>query len=363
MSSMNQSSPLEPFHQFRIVDRLQKFMLWGIFVLLGSPGWDSLAIARGGELQRYEATQRQLGTDVQIILYAANREQAEAALRAAFARIEQLDQVLSDYKESSEARQLGRLAPMQQPHPVSEDLWRALRVSQFVSQKSRGAFDVTVGPLSRLWRRAHRQGELPSLQRLSAARDAVGYRFLRLYPRSQSVALSRPAMRLDFGGIGKGMAADAALREIIRKGVRSALVDCGGDISLGDAPPRSAGWRIGVASLDPDEAERVIQLANVGIATSGDAHQYVEIMGTRYSHIVDPRTGLGLTTRSSVTVIAVDGMLADAIASAVSVLGPRRGTRLARFWHGVEAQVLSLEQGDAVRHATPGFPLPSPAGP
>jgi thiamine biosynthesis lipoprotein len=100
----------------------------------------------------------------------------------------------------------------------------------------------------------------------------------------------------------------------------------------------------------------VVVLANVGVATSGDAHQSVQIEGTRYSHIVDPGTGIGLTIRSSVTVIATDGTLADAVASAVSVLGPRRGTRLVKHWRGVETQVLSLKGGILVRHATPGFP-------
>ena len=127
-------------------------------------------------------------------------------------------------------------------------------------------------------------------------------------------------------------------------------------MALGDAPPGNAGWRIGVAGLDPDKAERVVELANVGVATSGDAHQYVQIEGTRYSHIVDPGTGVGLANRSSVTVIAVDGTLADAVASAVSVLGPRRGTRLVRHWRGVETQVLSVKDDILVRHATPGFP-------
>jgi thiamine biosynthesis lipoprotein len=353
---MNQFLTGRRFFRYKYMDRAGKLVLWGLFVLLSGPAVTSLAVAGDEELQRYEATQRQLGTDVQVILYAESREQAEVALRAAFARIEQLDRVLSDYDENSEASQLGRMAPMRQPEAVSKDLWQALRVSLFVSQKSRGAFDVTVGPLSRLWRRAHRQGELPSAERMVEARAAVGYRFVRLYPRSQSVQLSRPGMRLDFGGIGKGMAADAALQEIAARGLRVALVDCGGDMAIGDAPPGSMGWRIGVASLDPDSAERLILLSNVGVATSGDAHQYVEIDGTRYSHIVDPRTGIGLTTRSSVTVIAADGMLADAVASAVSVLGPRRGTRLVRHWRGVETQVLSLKDGILFRHATPGFP-------
>jgi thiamine biosynthesis lipoprotein len=342
---------------------LGTFIFCGFSVLLAPLALASTAVAGEEELKRYESMQRHMGTDVQIILYAASHEQAEAAFLAGFARIEQLERVLSDYDRDSEASRLSQSSPMADPVPVSKDLWQALRVSVFVSRKSGGAFDVTIGPLSRLWRRAHRQGELPSSERLDAACDAVGYRLLRFDPGRQAVQLPRPGMRLDFGGIGKGMAADLALKEIRSKGIRSALVDSGGDMAIGDAPPGTAGWRVGVAGLDPDRAERVVQLANVGIATSGDAHQYVQIEGTRYSHIVDPGTGIGLTIRSSVTVIAADGTLADAVASAVSVLGPRRGTRLVRHWRGVEVQVLSLKDGVLVRHTTPGFPERTAAEP
>ena len=327
-----------------------------LFALLIVLQFSTGVTGQADELQRFEASRKQLGTDVQIILYAATREQAEAAFLAGFERIDQLEAVLSDYDPDSESSRLGQLSPMKRPVPVSADLWRALRVSSFISQRTGGAFDVTVGPLSRLWRRARRQRELPAEERLSAALKAVGYRHLRFDQRHQSVRLSRPGMKLDFGGIGKGMAADVALAEVVKKGVRSALVDCGGDMSMADAPPGSAGWRIGVAGLDSEKVESVIELSHVGVATSGDAYQYVEIAGVRYSHIVNPHTGIGLTTRSSVTVIAADGTLADALASAVSVLGPGRGIKLARHWHGVEAQVVSLQGGEPVRFVTPGFP-------
>ena len=356
MSSMNPPPRHPIFPPRKCRERLGRFLFCGFFIFLGQLALASPAVADGDELRRYEASQRHLGTDVQIILYAASGEQAEAAFLAGFARIEKLERVLSDYDQDSEASQLSQSSPMADPEPVSKDLWQALRVSVFVSRKSGGAFDVTIGPLSRLWRRAHRQGELPSSERIDTARDAVGYRLLRFDAGRQAVQLPRPGMRLDFGGVGKGMAADLALREITGKGVLSALVDCGGDMAIGDAPPGSGGWKIGVAGLDPNKAERVVELANVGIATSGDAHQYVQIKGTRYSHILDPRTGIGLTNRSSVSVIAIDGTLADAVASAVSVLGPRRGTRLVRHWRGVEVQVLSLKDGVLVRHTTPGFP-------
>jgi thiamine biosynthesis lipoprotein len=143
------------------------------------------------------------------------------------------------------------------------------------------------------------------------------------------------------------------------------LIDVGGDIVLGDPPPGSSGWRIGVAPLKPDQPpSRYLRLANVAIATSGDAWQHVEIDGRRYSHIVDPHTGLGLTDRSSVTVIAPSGMAADALASAVSVLGPQRGIKLIEATADTAALIVNSPDGKTVEtHQSNRWPAPNPLPP
>jgi thiamine biosynthesis lipoprotein len=186
----------------------------------------------------------------------------------------------------------------------------------------------------RLWRRARRQHELPSEERLAQARAAVGYEHLRLGCDPQrdgetTVQLLRPGMQLDLGGIAKGYAADEALRTLSERGIDRALIDAGGDIVMSGPPPGQTGWLIGIARLEPDgEPTQFMRLAHRAVATSGDAWQYVVIDGVRYSHIVDPRTGLGLTRRSSVTIVAHDGITADSLATAVSVLGPEKGVTL-----------------------------------
>jgi thiamine biosynthesis lipoprotein len=236
---------------------------------------------------------------------------------------------MSDYDPESELSRLSRSSPMTCGVRVSEDLWRVLTKSQALSERSEGAFDVTVGPLSKLWRRARRQRKRPSPERLEAARAAVGYRHLRLDPRRRAVQLVRPNMRLDLGGIAKGYAADEALAALRRMGLPRALINAGGDIAAGDPPPGRTMWKIGVAPLERDAApSHHIGVANGAVATSGDAWQFVEINGARYSHIIDPRTGEGLTTLSSVTVVAPDCATADSLASAVSVLGPDEGLAL-----------------------------------
>ena len=215
---------------------------------------------------------------------------------------------------------------------------------------SDGAFDVSVGPLVKLWRRARRQKELPDPKLLDEARTLVGWKNIKLRrmgtlarpasegkrtdgqecPSSGTIELLKPGMKLDLGGIAVGYAADEAIKILKQHGITRAMIDGSGDIVVSDPPPGATGWRIGIASLrEPDAAPTLFAtLANCSISTSGDAYQFVEVGGRRYSHIVDPKTGLGLSERCSVTIIAPDGITADALATAVSVLGPERGLKL-----------------------------------
>jgi thiamine biosynthesis lipoprotein len=164
-------------------------------------------------------------------------------------------------------------------------------------------------------------------------------------------------MRLDLGGIAKGLAADEALAEIKRAGITRALVRASGDIVGGDPPPGETGWRIGIAPIDPDgPPTRFVRLANLAISTSGDSRQHLVVDGKRYSHIIDPRTGNGVSGRSSVSVVAPRGMQADALATAVSVLGPEKGLDLIRQTRAVELlMVVEDEQGQQRAVLSPGF--------
>jgi thiamine biosynthesis lipoprotein len=141
-----------------------------------------------------------------------------------------------------------------------------------------------------------------------------------------------------------------------KHGIDRALINAGGDLIAGDPPPEREGWRLGVAPLQPDQPpSRLLVLANCGVATSGDAWQYVELEGQRYSHIVDPRTGIGLTRRSSVTVVARDGMVGDGLASAISVLGPEKGLRLVEQYPDAACRILTVQEGKPVEHTSKGW--------
>ncbi len=278
-------------------------------------------------VQRFEYQQPQMGVPFRIVLYAPDSTAASSASAASFQRIKQLNDMMSDYDADSELSRLSRASGQGREVPVSDDLWRVLQRAQELAERSGGAFDVTVGPLVNLWRKARREHKMPDAIRLAQARQAVGYRHVRLNAQRQTVELLAPDMRLDLGGIAKGYAVDEALKVLRGLGIRRALVAGGGDMAVGDPPPGKKGWRIELAPLDVTNAPpaRFVSLTRAAIATSGDSFQRLEIEGQRYSHIIDPRTGIGLTDHSLVSVIAPDCITADSLTKVVSVLGPERG--------------------------------------
>ena len=296
------------------------------------------------ELRRFEFSEAQMGVPFRIVLYAPDAVAARGAALAAFRRVGELNDILSDYDTDSELSRLSRTAGSSRAVPLGHDLWRVLETSQNFSARSDGAFDVTVGPYVSLWRKARREKKLPRTELLDTARKAVGWQKLRLDRKARTATLLAEDMRLDLGGIAKGYALDEALRVLRERGVRRALVTGGGDMAAGEPPPGKAGWRIEMAPLDASNAPpaRFVLLANAGLATSGDVFQRLEIEGHRYSHIVDPKTGLGLTDHSLVTVIARDAVTADALSTTVSVLGPEAGMKLVEATPGAAAHLVRL---------------------
>jgi thiamine biosynthesis lipoprotein len=261
-----------------------------------------------------------MGTLVRIQVYASGEEQATAAFRAGFDRIAQLDAALSDYKPDSELNRL--------PARVGPELFGVLEFSQKLAAETDGAFDVTIGQLTRLWRQARREGHPPAPDAVREALAHSGYRKLHLDAATRGVRLDDPAVKLDVGGIAKGYAADEALAAVQRTGIRSALVSVSGDLAIGEAPPGRRGWKV-------DAAGKVRELANAAVSTSGAAEQHLG----PYSHILDPRTGMGITDPITVTVIARRGIESDALATAISVLGRERGEKLAAGRPGVSVSI------------------------
>lgn len=324
---------------------------------------------RGKPLQRYEFTHPAMGTLMRITLYAPDPGAARAAADAAFQRIDALEDILSDYQADSELNRL-RDHPSGTPVPVSAELFDVLQRACEVARLSDGAFDPTIGPFVRLWRFSRKRGVLPTAAEIAAARAAVGWRKLALDPRARTVTLRVPGMRLDLGSIGKGYAADQALRLLKERGINRALVAASGDLAIGDPPPGRRGWRVALSGFagTTNGLPAPLRLRNAGVSTAGDAEQFIVIDGVRYSHIVDPATGFGLTRRIQTTVIGPDATTSDSLDTAVSLLGVKRGLALVDSWPRAAALILTQENGRTqsvasrrFRKLAPSWPASSPA--
>ena len=281
------------------------------------------------ELHRYEAVEPHMGTLVRITIYAPNERTARDAFRAAFARIGALDAILSDYRPDSELNTIARTA-VGRPVQVGNDLFTVLSASQELAEATGGAFDITQGPVVRLWREARKTGRLPDDGALQEAAARSGFRKLHLNRAQRTVALDAAGMALDVGAIGKGYAASEALAALGARGIRSALVAVSGDLAFSAAPPGQRGWRIRIDAVDPSVSNLppVLELTDAAVSTAGSSEQHVDAGGRRYSHIIDPASATGLIDDVTVTVIAGNGLEADGLDTAVSVLGPERGLAL-----------------------------------
>ena len=298
-------------------------------------------------LEKYEYIRPEMGTVFQVVVYAPDAETARQAADAVYARAHELNSLLSDYDPESEISRLSRLTdsgPMTASVAVGPDLWRILERAVEASRRSNGAFDITVGPCVKLWRRSHQMGELPSPERLAMARESVGWEAIKLFPETHSVQLLKPKMRLDVGGIAKGYTAMEMVRMLRERHLPRAMAGAAGDIAVGDPPPGKSHWRVAVQALEhPDKSAGYVELRNASISTSGDTERYVIIGGIRYSHIIDPRTGLGLTRRIGATVIAPDGSMADSMSKPLSVLGPEEGFKIIESTPGAAARVVTID--------------------
>jgi thiamine biosynthesis lipoprotein len=289
-----------------------------------------------GGLERFEYVQVHMGVRARLVVYAKDEERAVEGCTAAYRRVAELEQICTDYRKSSELMQLCAKAGGPAVR-VSDELFYVIQKSVEASRNSGGAFDITVGPYVALWREARRTGKMPAREEIEKARELVGYQKIILDPAAQSVRLTTPGMKLDLGGIAKGYAGDCALAVLKSYGIESALFEAGGDIVVSNAPPGKYGWEIEVVNDRPSAKPKLLFMKNAGISTSGDTEQHVEIEGKRYSHVVDPRSGIGLTNRNYVTITAPNGITSDALSTTACVLGAEETKFVLRKYPGTRA--------------------------
>ncbi|WP_420151275.1 FAD:protein FMN transferase [Spirosoma sp.] len=304
------------------------------------------AVPAQPNLSRFSFHRGLMGTQFNVIFYAPDSLVAQRANAAVSARMDYLNQIMSDYLDGSEINRLSATAGSGKWVLVTPELFDVLQKAKTIARLSNGRFDPTIGQLSLLWRRAVRRKEFPTSKERSSARRTVGYRHMELDSATYSVRLLKSGTRLDVGGIGQGYAIDEALRVLKRCGIHSALIDIGGDILAGDAPPNAPGWRVAIGSGQPGDADTTtVLLKNAAITTSGDTYRFLEYKGRRYSHIMNPRSGLGMRHFVRATVLALDGYHADALTKVFSIAGMVKSRHLVHRFPGNKLLILENKRG------------------
>ena len=304
------------------------------------------------QLKRFSFTEQKMGSPLMIVMYCTDSAQASTLARQSFQLVDSFNHIFSDYDSSSELMQLNAVGQSIHTSPV---LWQILLESKNAYEKSSGAFDITVGPLVKEWRRARKAKQFPSQQKIDSIKKLTGFSSLS-FDTVQKKILLKKGMSLDLGGIAKGWIAQKVINFLKEQQVPNALADAGGDIVIGDAPPTTAGWSIGinVPESKEDLLAQSLLLQNKAVATSGDAYQFIEKDGKRYSHITDPKTGYGVTFQRNVTIIANDGSTADWLATACSILPIKKAKKLAA---SMQAELLIAENRNnkIIFYSTGGF--------
>jgi len=274
---------------------------------------------------RLEQSAEAMGSAYSIAVYGYDREAMATAVTAAFDEVRLLDNMLSNYKPDSEWSEVNREAA-QHPVPVSSELFGLLAACLDYSRQSQGAFDISVGPLMKVWGFYKGTGHLPHRAEVMAAMQYVGYQHVRLDSANQTVAFDRQGVELDPGGIGKGYAVDRMVDVLKQKGVTIALVAASGSsiYGLGAPPEEPRGWRIVIR--DPrNERKSVAEvfLKNESMSTSGSYEKFFRAEGRLYSHIMDPRTGYPAPGMLSVSLITPRTIDSEAWAKPFFINGRR----------------------------------------
>jgi FAD:protein FMN transferase len=266
----------------------------------------SFASPTAGDLLRVESTDEAMGTTFSVVLYGTDRRKLEAAAAAAFDEVHRLDRLLSNYQPASEWSAVNRSAALR-PVKVSSELFALLSACLTYSRQSNGAFDITVGPLMKVWGFYKGEGLLPRKAEVTGTLSRIGYRHVKLDPGQQTVRFDHPGVELDPGGIGKGYAVDRMMDVLKRNDMQIALVSGGGSsiYGLGAPPDEARGWRISIRIPgEPHTAAAEVFLRDMSLSTSGSYEKFFWAAGRTYSHIMDPRTGFPAQGTASVSVLA-----------------------------------------------------------
>ncbi|MEY3819472.1 MAG: hypothetical protein RLZZ425_940 [Bacteroidota bacterium] len=307
------------------------------------------------QTRKFSYSEMKMGSAFNLIIVSADSNKANHLARKSYELVDSLNHIFSNYDSSSELSKINASAGLL-PYKMSTAMLDLVQKSQYAYIQSKGAYDISIGPLSSLWRNARKAKLFPEASTVLATKKLVGLNQVKINKRLGTIFLPNANMQLDFGGIAKGYIAQWVINYLKANGIQQALADAGGDIVMSGAPLNQQGWLIGVNLPETTDQllNKKLQLSNCSVATSGDVFQFIEYKGVKYSHIINPLTGYGVTNLRNVTIIAKTGATADWLATACSILPIKEAKQLA-ISHQAALLITTLKNGKLVFEATPSF--------
>lgn len=290
--------------------------------------------------EKYTRTLKLMGSRFDITVVAANQAQADEYIDLAVDEISRIEKMISSWDTLSETSEVIRFAGIR-PVKVDKELFDLIGRAIKISELTDGAFDISYASMDRIWKYDGSMKRLPSEDEVLLSVEKVGYKNIVLDPENQSVFLKKKGMRIGFGAIGKGYAADKAKQLLISKGVKAGIMNASGDLTTWGTQPDGSPWMVGITNpLNKDKVFSWFPLDNNAVVTSGNYEKFVEFNGKRYTHIIDPRTGWPVSGLTSATIFAPRAELADALATSIFVMGLETGLDFVNQLPGIECIIV-----------------------
>jgi thiamine biosynthesis lipoprotein len=305
-------------------------------------------------LSSYQETFEGMGTQIELNFLAKNKDLAQIAVQTAKAEFKRIENLISSWSPTSQTTKINQNAGIQ-PIKVDLELFQLIEKSKKISKLTKGTFDISFASINNIWKFDGAKIDLPSQKTIRKSVAKINYKNIILNNKDTTVFLKKKGMKIGFGAIGKGYVGDKIQQLLQRIGIKSGLINAGGDITVWGNELKPQGWKIGL--FDPSNEDALlgmVKLKDQAIVTSGDAYQFVLINDKRYTHIINPKTGWPSRGLKTVTVIAQKAEMADALATAIFVLGEKKGKRLINKLKDVEVFMVN-EMGEFIM--SNGFPF------
>lgn len=300
-------------------------------LLLAVVNWGCRTGQRPGSVEELRRAQPLLGTFVVVTVFGTNEATTHRAIDEAFDAVRRVDALMSVHRADSELSRLNSSAA-ERAVSVSEELFRVIAFAQNVARETDGAFDVTIRPVADLWGFIWKQHRLPSEAELRKALANVGHQLVTLDAAQCTVRFKQPGVSIDLGGIAKGYAVDCAIDALRQRGISNAMVRAGGDLRVMGSPPGERSWKVQLEDPARGGQRVLLPLRDAAISTAGNYENFFVVDGRRYSHILNPRTGMPVEGIAACSVVAASCLESDAWSTALFVLGP--DTAQERFGKG-----------------------------